>query len=57
MPDIEKYVGETFKSTLPAEDMVKIPEEYAALLKQHRSGNQRRSQYNNSGSRNKYRRR
>ena len=57
MPDIEKYVGETFKSTLPAEDMVKIPEEYAALLKQHRSGNQRRSQYNNSGNRGKYRRR
>ncbi|MBE6404216.1 MAG: DEAD/DEAH box helicase [Lentisphaerae bacterium] len=57
MPDIEKYVGETFNSTLPAEDMVKIPEEYATLLKQHRSSHQRRSQHNNSGSRGKYRRR
>jgi ATP-dependent RNA helicase RhlB len=36
MPDIEKYVGETFKSTLPAEDMVKIPEEYAEALKSRR---------------------
>ena len=37
MPDIEKYVGETFKSTLPGEDMVKIPAEYAELLKSRRS--------------------
>jgi hypothetical protein len=41
MPDIEKYVGETFKSTLPGEDMVKIPTEYAELLKSRRSHHSR----------------
>ena len=39
MPDIEKYVGETFKSTLPTEEMVQIPEEFAEALKSRRSGN------------------
>lgn len=49
MPDIEKYVDETFNSTLPTEEMVQIPEEFAEALKQrrqHRSsggGNYRRN--------------
>jgi hypothetical protein len=51
MPDIEKYVGETFKSTLPGEDMVKIPAEYAELLKSRRSHHSR-----NSGHGGNYRR-
>ena len=57
MPDIEKYVGETFKSTLPAEDMVKIPEEYAEALKSRRSKSGS-SHHNNhrGGSRNHHRR-
>ncbi len=37
MPDIEKYVGETFKSTLPTAEMVEVPEEFREMLKQRRS--------------------
>ncbi|MBO5923599.1 MAG: ATP-dependent RNA helicase RhlB, partial [Lentisphaeria bacterium] len=57
MPDIEKYVGETFKSTPPAEDMVKIPEEFAEALKSRRSGAKHNNNYRSSNSRNSYRRR
>ena len=55
MPDIEKYVGETFKSTLPTAEMVEIPEEYREFLKKrshspHRSG-QRSGSYRGNHSR------
>ncbi len=49
MPDIEKYVGETFKSTLPTEEMVAIPEEFQEALKK-RSHNHSRSRSSGSGS-------
>ena len=51
MPDIEKYVGETFKSTLPTEDMVKIPEEYAEILKSRRSNSRHSNSRNYKSSR------
>ena len=33
IPEIEKFVGEEFHSTLPSEEMVSIPEEYRELLR------------------------
>ena len=55
MPDIEKYVGETFKSTLPTAEMVEIPEEFRELLKKrthsHNRSEQRSGSYRNNHSR------
>ena len=50
MPDIEKYVGETFNSTLPTTEMVTIPEEYASALQ-----NSKRRSSNRSHSSRRYR--
>ena len=55
MPDIEKYVGETFKSTLPTAEMVEIPAEYRELLKKrshsHHHSGQRPGSYRGNHSR------
>jgi len=57
MPDIEKYVGETFKSTLPTAEMVEIPEEYKELLKNQRSGRRNHDHRGHSRGRSNHHRR
>jgi len=49
MPDIEKYVGETFKSTLPTEEMVAIPGEYRDKLQKRRHAGNRSGRGGRSG--------
>ncbi len=41
MPDIEKFVGETFKSTLPTAEMVAIPDEFKDKLRGMRRASSR----------------
>jgi len=43
IPEIEKFVGEKFHSTLPSEEMVTIPEEYRDLLRKRPRARRRRA--------------